>query len=828
MTAQKNNRLGGQRQKGVFWLFNFMKIMKKVRWVIAALFLSLLPIAAQAHPYPPTTAMGGGLHYPVVAWPSEPPDPLNCGNACGDWKPYTRFQTGANDPRTQDPSNGGTSPQNYVNIASSCIDKNLPSIYYSLRKGAKADGSEDVLFFRWRVEQIAHSYDKGGSYGTTDPWKSALWTVFFDFDGTGYRDLAAHLNGSSGSPATAIDTVAGIYGKIPTQSIDYIDDPNIFPLGHNPAAVTDSGFLLNYHNSNAPDISWPNGAAEVYYDFGTSRAIKVSANSCTEYFVDYQIPIGMLDATGEGGPKITRNTPISMLFCTSNSLNNPLQKDCAVNRKWTADPNKPAPFGDYLSFNRDEPYAQPIVSEVVAEGSTDCTLSTTTKLTARVQDTLYVDSSGVVRPSIASVNFYYWHDVNGDGTADETGGEWTYAAAGTLKAGTLNTWQANWDSSGLLKGAYLIGVQAVDDPTKVDDDVPDAPVANRTHSYLAGYTPTENSPTAKVYSNNWQWNGDLKIWEKIAVSDWLTGQQAIYDAQHDDSATPGTTEDWWGNPDETGTQIATTGTELSVNVCGVEPVIVKTASVSEVSVGGEVTFTLVVTNPSNSPMDLAVTEISDTLPPGFSYKAGSTTGIFGTDDPGISGQNLTWTGSDTLTPGNTATLEFVAIASSVVGTYSNTANAETSYGPIVSPPVTINVGAPRLTISKTPDNFTGAPGDTITYTIRYSNDSTVDVSNVVITDVVPAGLTYTASSCTNGCAYDSGTRTLTWNLADLYAGEGPYEVSYAVTVDDPYSGPANSVNTATIDSDETNPAETTASDYINAPRPELVLEKTAD
>ncbi|MCW5212430.1 DUF11 domain-containing protein, partial [Desulfobulbus sp. TB] len=832
MTAQNDNRLGGQRQKRDFRLFEYIKIMKKNMknfcWIIGALILALLPVAAQADPYPPTTA-NTALHFPVVAWPTEPANPLDCGNTCGDWKPYTRFQTGANDPRTQDPSNGGTSPQNFVNIASSCIDKDLPSIYYSMRKGADPD--KDVLFFRWRVEQIAHSYDKGGSYGSTDPWKSALWTVFFDIDGTGYRDLAAHLNGSSGSPATAIDTVAGIYGKIPTQSIDYLDDPNITLLKHNPAAVVDStsGFILNYQNSNTPVASWPNGAAEVYYDFGTTRAILVSTNSCTEYFVDYQIPIKMLDATGESGPKITRNTPISMLFCTSNSLNNPLQKDCAVNRGWTADTNKPAPFGDYLSFNRDEPYAQPIVSEVLAEGSTDCTLSTTTKLTARVQDTLYVDSNKVVRPSIASVDFYYWHDVNGNGEADETGGEWTYATAGTLKAGTLNTWQADWDSSGLLKGAYLIGVQAVDDPTKVDDDVPNAPVANRTHSYLAGYTPTANSPTAKVYSNGWIWNGDLKQWEQPSgVIGWLDGQEAIYDDQHDGTVTPGATEDWWGNPDETGTKIATTGTELSVNVCGVEPVIVKTASVSEVSVGGEVTFTLAVTNPSNSPINLDVTEISDTLPPGFDYKDNSTTGVFGTSNPGISGQVLTWTGTTTLAPGDTVTLAFVAFASSVVGTYTNTANAETGYGPIVSPPVTINVGASRLTISKTPNNFTRAPGDPIIYTIRYSNDSTVDVGNVLITDIVPASLTYTASSCSNGCVYDSGTGTLTWNLAGLYAGEGPYEVSYDVTVDNPYSGPANSVNTVTIDSDKTNPASTTASVYINAPRPELVLEKIAN
>ncbi|MCI5195182.1 MAG: hypothetical protein D3919_02915, partial [Candidatus Electrothrix sp. AW5] len=63
MTAQKNNRLGGQRQKEDFWLFNFMKIMKKVRWVIGALILVLLPVAAKAANPDPT----GKLRIEIIA-----------------------------------------------------------------------------------------------------------------------------------------------------------------------------------------------------------------------------------------------------------------------------------------------------------------------------------------------------------------------------------------------------------------------------------------------------------------------------------------------------------------------------------------------------------------------------------------------------------------------------------------------------------------------------------------------------------------------------------------------------------------------------------------
>lgn len=70
------------------------------------------------------------------------------------------------DPRDADGSNGGTAPQNYVNVSSSCIDRTLPSVYWSF------DQTNEILFFRWRVEQIANTYGTGpnaGSYSSSDP-----------------------------------------------------------------------------------------------------------------------------------------------------------------------------------------------------------------------------------------------------------------------------------------------------------------------------------------------------------------------------------------------------------------------------------------------------------------------------------------------------------------------------------------------------------------------------------------------------------------------------------------------------------------------------------
>lgn len=812
-------------------------------WILrltASLFAVAVPTTAHANTFPPVWGTGvvneatGPIHFAPAAWPAEPASPTDCGVSCGSWKPYSRFQNDINDPRVQDPSNGGTAPQNYVNIASSCVDKSYPSIYYYLYKDP-GDPTKDVLMFRWRVEQIAHNYATGpsaGNYGATDPWSSGLWTVLFDVDGDGYRDIAAHLNGSSGDPSHPIDMIAGIWGNIPTQSIDYLTDPNIKLIAHNPTGFTSTSgsTLLNFQGALNPTTTWPAGSSSTSWDYGTSRAKLVYTNACTEYFVDYQIPIRMLDASSSGpnvalnGPKITRDTPISMLFCTANSLNNPFQKDCALNRSYLGDAAKPAPFGDYLSFNKETPYTQPIISSVTAAAPSSCA-SPSYQLTAKVQDTLYVDSSGTIKPSIKEVKFFYWYDKDGDGTtAGDSGSSWIQAAAGNLKSGTLNTWLASWNSSGLLKGRYLIGAQAVDDKTLHDDGVPDAPIDNRTFSYIVGSTVAATQ--AQIYNNAWSWNGTTKAWVQGAPIGWATGQQALFPA-HAVAMTPAASEDWYGNPDVTGLQVAQTGVDLAVNACGVAPTITKTASPGTVTVGQEVTFGITVGNPVNNPAAISLTQLQDVLPAGFSYKAGSTTGVFGTSDPSTSGQTLTWTGATSINPGASASLSFIAFASSVTGTYSNTASATTDFGGIASDPVQIGVGAPRLTVSKVPSAYSTTPGSALTYTITYANDSPINATGVTLSDILPAGLSYVAASCSGGCTYTSGTQTLAWTIGNLASGEGPYSVSFQATVDSPYTGAATNQNTVSIASAQTAPATATASVYIDTPRPQLTLKKSA-
>ncbi|WP_222932384.1 IPTL-CTERM sorting domain-containing protein [Allochromatium humboldtianum] len=676
--------------------------------------------------------------------------------------------------------------------------------------------------FRWRVEQIANNYATGpnaGNYSATSPWSSALWTVLFDVDGDGYRDLAAHLNGSSGSPSEPIDMIAGIWGNIPTQSIDYLSDSNNIKLiAHNPTAFASGSQLLNF-NSNyptaQPNTTWPSGSSTNSWDYGTTRAKLVYTDSCTEYFIDYQIPVKMLDASGltgsngQPGPKIDRNTPISMLFCTANSLNNPFQKDCSLNRTYIGDASKPGPFGDYLSFNKTTPYAQPIVSSVTATGPSTC--SGSYSLTAKVQDTLYVNDSGAIESSIKSVKFYYWHDRDGDGTtAGDTGSVWTEAAPGSLKAGTLNTWTATWNATSLAKGKYLIGVQAVDDNTKVDDGITPSGIDNRTFSYLSGNT-----------------DGQISVGNTLV--------SGVTFPTHSPEMSPVATEDWYGNPDVTGIQTALIG--VAINACGVAPTIAKIASSSSVVAGGTVDYTITITNPSNNSDAITVSSITDTLPAGFSFDSNQGGSLNPSASPDSGSYSLTWTFSPevSIPKGETRTLIFRANASSVAGTYQNTAGAATSFGTITSEPVAIGVDAARLSLSKTPDTYSVAADDTdtLTYTLRYSNDSAVTVTAAGITDVLPAGVTY--FGCTGGtpsCSESGGS--VTWTLGDLAAGASG---SVTLTIKVPTSYGATSLtNSATISATppgggaavSSTASSTVAVTGVNvAGTPAFTLEKTA-
>jgi uncharacterized repeat protein (TIGR01451 family) len=181
----------------------------------------------------------------------------------------------------------------------------------------------------------------------------------------------------------------------------------------------------------------------------------------------------------------------------------------------------------------------------------------------------------------------------------------------------------------------------------------------------------------------------------------------------------------------------------------------KVVDLSTVLSGATVTYTITITNTATA--DGYLTNVQDTLPVGFSYKAGTTTG-FTTSNPAISGQVLTWAGGWVIprkvgAVNGTLTLTFKAKTGLTGGTFFNIVTASGANITIVTSgnaaPVTVQV--PTIALLKTAGG-TSTPGSTITYTVYYHNTGNASATNIVILDTVPANTAYVAGSLRMGNA----------------------------------------------------------------------------
>ena len=713
--------------------------------------------AAQTVPYW-DDGNGSAINFAPAPWPSN-----------AQWIAYTRSNASINDKRTQDPSNGGTSPQSYVNVSSGCTDQALPSVFYYF------DAARQVIFYRWRVENAPNNYATGpapGAFSATSPWQSAQWTVLFDTNGDGFRDFAAHLNGSTGSPSAPIDMMNAIWSPTLSNTLDYLGDPaNVHLIASNPTAFVQgtagntTNQILQFNGSALPTtVQWPNGASETVWDYGTTRATDASVSTCREYFVDYQIPLAMLDATAFGGPAITPNTPFSFMFATANSLQNPFQKDIVLNGDYTCNATAPAPFGDPMTLTGGI-IEHPIAMSVAA-GTGSCT---SVPLSAQILDTLEVDECKTVSTLSSATKFVYYYDINGDGL-DNDGGVWTDVAAPAVRDGTIV--RANWDTSSLVQGQYLIAVELIDSAT---------PVVHTTRTWLSTATPPvyTNFPTAGISAATLGIN-----YAKTTVA----------------------------------------------GACGVTPPsMTKQASTATVQAGGAMGYTLTITNSATSA--ITVSSITDSLPSGFTYSsnAGGTLGSPATSPaPGASG-TITWTfpGGTTVPGSSSRTFSFNVTAGSAAGSFFNTASAVTSVGTISAADNTgITVQNAVMAVSKIAA-FSSAPATPITkvdrnaafqYRITYSNISDTATTGVVVTDTLPAGVTFV--SAVPAPASVAG-QVLQWNIGTVAANSGPFTITVNVTA----TTAGSQTNTVQVTS--TNAATETATATVLVSGPALTITKTA-
>lgn len=129
---------------------------------------------------------------------------------------------------------------------------------------------------------------------------------------------------------------------------------------------------------------------------------------------------------------------------------------------------------------------------------------------------------------------------------------------------------------------------------------------------------------------------------------------------------------------------------------GSQPLAVtKVAGAPTATAGGPASYTITVSNPNAG--DVQLTSLSDTLPAGFSYTPGSSSGLT-TTDPSIAAQTLTWTGPFTIPGGSSATQQLSVVAASQAGTYFNNASGVADGFDVVpsgdTAPITVSESTP--------------------------------------------------------------------------------------------------------------------------------------
>jgi len=155
----------------------------------------------------------------------------------------------------------------------------------------------------------------------------------------------------------------------------------------------------------------------------------------------------------------------------------------------------------------------------------------------------------------------------------------------------------------------------------------------------------------------------------------------------------------------------------------------KTADAATAAPGSGDGYTITIHNPNTSAV--TVNSITDTLPAGFTYTAGSTTGAT-TSDPSIAGQQLTWTGPFSAPANGDLTLHFGVTVSSTPGMYFNNAGGDAGSVAVAptgdTAPVTVTGTLQHgIGFTKGCDSPTKV-GDpyTCTYTIRNNVDDALD------------------------------------------------------------------------------------------------------
>ena len=208
----------------------------------------------------------------------------------------------------------------------------------------------------------------------------------------------------------------------------------------------------------------------------------------------------------------------------------------------------------------------------------------------------------------------------------------------------------------------------------------------------------------------------------------------------------------------------------------------------KVTLGDEFTYTITVWNSSDYTMENIV--VSDTLPSEVDYVSCSGGLTYDSDT-----RTLTAT-IDSLGPGYKTfgiTVRVADVSSDMITNTAKITHAECNgnvWDGVKEATVSIGVVKP-IEISKTVDKTTAAPGDTLTYTITVTNN-TSDAVTLNVIDTLPQNITVDEATISNGGYYDRAARTISWT-GTLSRNE-VRELSFKAVIDADFAGDVIAAN----------------------------------
>jgi uncharacterized repeat protein (TIGR01451 family) len=242
----------------------------------------------------------------------------------------------------------------------------------------------------------------------------------------------------------------------------------------------------------------------------------------------------------------------------------------------------------------------------------------------------------------------------------------------------------------------------------------------------------------------------------------------------------------------TGTTTVTPAADLSIT---------KTDGVSLVAAGGNLTYTMVVTNAG--PSNAVGASVTDTLP-AFLTSASWSCAATGGSSCGVTNGSGNINTTVNLLSGGSATLTVNAMLSGgASGWLVNTAGVATPGG-VMDPNAGNNsatdtdtiVRVADLWVTKTDGSLTYTPGNSLVYTVHVGNSGPSDVLGATVSDTMPLGTVGSWTAVFSGGATGNGSGTGNiMEFANIPAGGS---IIYTVTVTIPASYTGNLVNTATV------------------------------